>query len=109
MVGEFVRGKNIRIYYECEARIEKSVPMITVRHHKACQMMTNSDCEGRIFLSHPHKNNDPLFGDKSFYLIFNKHALLCRLMIFLSDKKIMFQGINVSNASETLCYDAPSK
>ena len=41
----------IRIYHECEGRIEKSVPKIAVWHHEACLVMTNSDPEGRIFLS----------------------------------------------------------
>ena len=42
---------NIRIYHECEGRIEKSVPRIAVWHHEACRVMTNGDPEGRIFLS----------------------------------------------------------
>ena len=29
------RGYNIKIYHECESRIEKSVPMIAVWHHEA--------------------------------------------------------------------------
>ena len=49
----------IRIYHECE--IEKSVPRITVSHHKACRMMTIVDHDGRIFLSHPHTNNGFFF------------------------------------------------
>ena len=36
--------------------IEKSVPRITDLHHEACQVMTNSDDEGWIFLSHHHTN-----------------------------------------------------
>ena len=48
----------IRIYHEYEGEIEKSVPRITDWHHEACRVMTNGDCEGRIFLSHPHR---PLF------------------------------------------------
>ena len=47
----------IRIYHECEGRIEKSVPRITDWHHMACQVMTNGDREGRILLSHPHTKN----------------------------------------------------
>ena len=50
----FVRSlmflKIIRIYHECEGRIEKSVQKIAVWHHEACPVMTNSDPEGRIFL-----------------------------------------------------------
>ena len=47
-----------RIHHECEGGIEKSVPRITDWHHEACQVMTNGDHEGRIFLSHPPINND---------------------------------------------------
>ena len=49
--------KIIRIYRECEGRIEKSVPRITGWHHEACRVMTNGNPEGRIFLSFPHINN----------------------------------------------------
>ena len=49
------QGKTIRIYHECEVGIEESVK-ITDWHHEACQVMTNSDPEGGIFLSHPHTN-----------------------------------------------------
>ena len=46
-----VRGpRKIRIHHVCEGGIEKSVPRITDWHHKACQVMTNSDHEGQIFL-----------------------------------------------------------
>ena len=38
----------IRIHYECEGRIEKSIPMITDWHHKACRVMSYGDLEGRI-------------------------------------------------------------
>ena len=53
--------KIIRFYHECEGRIEKSAPRLTVWHHKACQVMTNSDHEGWIFLSYPHTNNGIFF------------------------------------------------
>ena len=43
------RTQNIRIYHECEGRIEQSVPRIAVWHHEACRVMTNDDPEGRIF------------------------------------------------------------
>ena len=49
--------QTLRIYHECEGRIEKSVPRIAVLHHKACRVMTNGDLEGQIFLLYPHKNN----------------------------------------------------
>ena len=47
----------MRIYHECEGRIEESVPRIAICHREACQVMTNSDPEGRIFLSYLHTNN----------------------------------------------------
>ena len=47
MTGIMLR--TIRIYHECERRIEKSVPRIAVWHHEACRVMTNGDCEGQIF------------------------------------------------------------
>ena len=49
------------IYHECEGGIEKSAPMITDWHHEACQVMTNGDPKGQIFLSHPHTNNGFFF------------------------------------------------
>ena len=51
----------IRIYHECEGRIEKSVSRIAVWHHEACRVMTNGDLEGRIFLSYLHRNNGFFF------------------------------------------------
>ena len=48
---------NIRIYHECEGRTEKSVPRIAVWHLEACQVMTNDDPVGQIFLSYPHTNS----------------------------------------------------
>ena len=39
----------IRIYHECEGRIEKFVPRIAVLHHEACRMMTNGDPKGMNF------------------------------------------------------------
>ena len=51
----------IRIHYECEGRIEKSVPRIAVWHHKACGVMANGDLEGQIFLFYPDINNGLFF------------------------------------------------
>ena len=48
---------NKRIYHECEGWIENSVPMIIRWRHEACRVMTKSDQEGRIFVSHPNTNN----------------------------------------------------
>ena len=61
----------IGICHECEGGIEKSVPRITIWHHKACRVMTNGVPEGRIFLSHPHTNNGFLF------LLIIKYRILC--------------------------------
>ena len=49
----------IRIYHECEGRIEKSVLRIIDWHYEACQMMTIGDQEGQVFLSHHHTINVP--------------------------------------------------
>ena len=49
----------IRIFHECEVKIEKSV--LRNWHHEACRVMTNGDQDGRIFLSHPHTNNGFFF------------------------------------------------
>ena len=68
----FFKDKNyIRIHHECEGGIEKSVLRITDWHHEACQVMTNADREGQIFLSHPHTNNRLFFlltTNTSFYI-----------------------------------------
>ena len=55
----------------CGFGIEKSVQMITVWHHKACRVITNSDPEGQIFLSHLHTNNG------FFFLLNIKYRTLC--------------------------------
>ena len=47
--NQILSGKSIKIYHECEGRIGKSVPRITVWHHEACQVMTSADPEGQIF------------------------------------------------------------
>ena len=51
------QSNHIRIYHECDGRIEKIVLRIAVWHLKAIPMMTNGDPEGWIFLSYPHTNN----------------------------------------------------
>ena len=47
----------IRIYHECEGRIEKTVLRVAVWHHEACRVMTNGDPDGLIYLSYPQTNN----------------------------------------------------
>ena len=59
-----------RIHHECKGGIEKSVPRITDWHHEACQVMTNGDRKGRIFLPHPHTNNE------CFFLLTTKYCIL---------------------------------
>ena len=60
----------IRMYHECEDRIEKSIPRITIWHHEACRVMTNGDTEGWIFLSYSHTNNGFFFLLASFFFYF---------------------------------------
>ena len=59
----------LRISNECEDAIEKSVQRIAVWHHGACRLMTNDDRDGRIFLSHHHKNNELVFLPTTKYCI----------------------------------------
>ena len=61
---------NIRIHHECEYGIEKSVLRFTDWHHEACRVMPNGDCEGRIFLFHPHTKNGFFFLLTTNNLIF---------------------------------------
>ena len=61
---------NIRIYHECEGRIEKSILRITDWHHEACRVMTNGDPEGQIFLSYPHTNNGFFFLLTTVFIYF---------------------------------------
>ena len=63
--GELI--DNMRIYHECEGRIEKSIPKIAVG---ACRVMTNGDPEGQIFLSYPHTNNGFFFWLTTDFLYF---------------------------------------
>ena len=60
----------IRIYLECEGRIENSVPRIAVWHHEACRVMTNGDPVGPIFLSYPHTNNGFFFLLTTVFFLF---------------------------------------
>ena len=47
--------QNIRIYHDCEGRIEKSVPRITVWHHEACRVISNGDCEADFSIPPSHE------------------------------------------------------
>ena len=67
----------IRVYHECEGRIEKSFPRITVWHQEACRVMTNGDPEGQIFLSYPHTNNGLFFLLTIVFLFQNKLPRIC--------------------------------
>ena len=68
------QGKPMRIYHECEGRIEKSVLRMTDWHLKASRLMTKGDREWHIFLSHPHTNNGFFFLLTTKYFIFiGKH------------------------------------
>ena len=46
MILCWLEMENMRIYHECEGRIEKSILRIAVWHHEACRVMTNGDPEG---------------------------------------------------------------
>ena len=63
----YIVVNNIRIYHECEGRIEKSDPRITVWRHEACRVMTNGDLEGRIFLSYPYTKIGFFFAHQCFF------------------------------------------
>ena len=51
--------------------IEKSVPRITLWHHRACRVMTNGDPQGQILISQPQTNNG------LFFLLAIKYSILC--------------------------------
>ena len=59
----------IRIHPVFEGGIDKTILRIPDWHHEACQVITSGDTEGRIFLSHPHKNNGFFFLLTTKYLI----------------------------------------
>ena len=61
----------IRMYHKCVGGIEKSVARITIWHHEACQVITNGDPYGQIFLSNSHRNNEVFFLLTIKYFIFN--------------------------------------
>ena len=71
-----VKRLYLRIYHDCEVRIKKIVPRIAVWHHKACQVMTNCDPKGRIFLSYPHTNNG------FFFLVYHCSSLFIYLLTY---------------------------
>ena len=66
---------HIRIYHECEGRIEKFVSRIAIWHHEACRVMTNGDPEGQIFLSYPHTNNGFFFLLITVFFFIKKASL----------------------------------
>ena len=74
----------IRIYRECEGRIEKSFA-------GACRVMTNGDPEGKIFLSYPHRKNGFFFLLTTVFLYFkirvqkSLNTLRCNSMTSLDD------------------------
>ena len=72
-----------RIYPECEGRIEKTVPRITVWHQETCRVMTNGDPDGRIFLSYPRLNNG------FFFLLTNRCHILKKKLPELPEYAVM--------------------
>ena len=91
--------KIIRIYCECEGRIEKSVPRITGWHHEACRVMTNGNPEGRIFLSFPHMNN-------GFFLA---HHCLYLLIYFKTSSQKSLNMLNTLRCNFTFNITMPSR
>ena len=65
--------------HKCEGGIENFLPRSHPLASQALSVMTNGDREGRIFLSHPHKNNGFFFLHKIKYhtFIFKKGSLGC--------------------------------
>ena len=80
------RTNSIWIHHECAGKIEKSVPRTTDWQHEACQMMTNGDHEGWIFISHSHTNN------RFFFFLTIKYRILC---------------LRKAPRSSWICWDAP--
>ena len=73
--------KNIRIYYECEGRIEKSIPRITVWHHEAWRVMPNGDPEEWIFQYYPHTNTvNP---------VLNGHSKIDKTKVLMTNGSLM--------------------
>ena len=72
----------LRVYHECEGRIENSVPRITVWHHQACRVMTKGDIEGWIFLSYPHRNNGFFFLLTTVFLAHLSRRLIGELIVY---------------------------
>ena len=64
------RVRIIRIYHECEGRIEKYFPRIAIWHHEACRVMTNGDPLGQICLSYPHTSNGFFFFRITVFIYF---------------------------------------
>ena len=75
--------ETIKIYLESEGRIEKSVPMIAVRHQETCRVMINGDPEGCFFLSYPHRKNGLFFLLTSVFIYLSIYLLFIYLFIYL--------------------------
>ena len=78
MQVSIIRFKILKIYHECEDRIEKSCPRITV-WHEVCRVITNGDIEGEIFLSYLHMNNGFFFmlSTVFYFKISFRKSLIC--------------------------------
>ena len=74
---------SIRIYHECEGRIEKSVPRIAVWHHEACRVMTNGIPRDGFFYPTLTRIMDSFSYSPLFLCIY--------LFIYLFTYKISFQ------------------
>ena len=78
----------IRIDHDCEGRIKKSVPRITVWHHVACRVMANGDPEGRIFLCRVITNGDPEGRIFLSTLTQIMNYFSCSPLFFISENKL---------------------
>ena len=84
----------IRIHHDGEGGIEKSIPGIIDWHHKACRVITNSDHEGWIFLSHLYTYNGLFFLHTIKYDILN--------FKIGSQKLLNMLGCNIKHNEATL-------
>ena len=67
----------ISIFHGCIVWIDKSVTRVTVRHHKACRMIPNSDPEWQIFLTTPYTHERYFFLHTFWFTIFDFQSRTC--------------------------------
>ena len=94
------------IYHEWEDGFDKSVLRITAWNNEACWVMANVDCQGQIFLSHPHMNNgvfswSPLSAAFSYW---NKTKFCSLAGIIVALLEVFFSSDYMWVVSPFLCY-----